>query len=42
MDMRELELLVPTLFGLEGLCAEELRRLKLPCLLYTSDAADEL
>lgn len=30
MDMRELELLVPTLFGLEGLCAEELRRLKLP------------
>ena len=29
MDMRELELLVPTLFGLEGLCAEELRRLKL-------------
>ena len=28
--MRELELLVPTLFGLEGLCAEELRRLKLP------------
>ena len=25
MDMRELELLVPTLFGLEGLCAEELR-----------------
>ena len=28
MDMRELELLVPTLFGLEGLCAEELRRLK--------------
>ena len=30
MDMRELELLVHTLFGLEGLCAEELRRLKLP------------
>ena len=30
MDMRELELLVPTLFGLEGLCAEDLRRLKLP------------
>ena len=28
--MRELELLVPTLFGLEGLCAEELRRLNLP------------
>ena len=28
MDMRELELLVPTLFGLEGLCAEELRRLE--------------
>ena len=26
--MRELELLVPTLFGLEGLCAEELRRQK--------------
>ena len=22
MDMRELELLVPTLFGLEGLCAD--------------------
>ena len=30
MDMRELEMLVPTLFGLEALCAEELRRLKLP------------
>ena len=30
MDMRELELLVPTLFGLEGLCAEELRRLEVP------------
>ena len=28
--MRELELLIPTLFGLEGLCAEELRRLGLP------------
>ncbi|WP_130870419.1 THUMP domain-containing class I SAM-dependent RNA methyltransferase [Intestinimonas massiliensis (ex Afouda et al. 2020)] len=28
--MRELELLIPTLFGLEGLCAEELRRLELP------------
>ncbi len=28
--MRELELLIPTLFGLEGLCAEELRRLNLP------------
>ena len=28
--MRELELLIPTLFGLEGLCAEELRRLDLP------------
>ena len=28
--MRDLELLVPTLFGLEGLCAEELRRLELP------------
>ena len=28
--MRELELLVPTIFGLEGLCAEELRRLNLP------------
>ena len=27
--MRELELLIPTLFGLEGLCAEELRRLGL-------------
>ena len=27
--MRELELLMPTLFGLEGLCAEELRRLGL-------------
>ena len=25
--MRELELLMPTLFGLEGLCADELRRL---------------
>ena len=28
--MKELELLIPTLFGLEGLCAEELRRLGLP------------
>ena len=28
--MRELELLIPTLFGLEGLCADELRRLELP------------
>ena len=28
--MRELELLIPTLFGLEGLCADELRRLGLP------------
>ena len=28
--MRDFELLVPTLFGLEGLCAEELRRLGLP------------
>ena len=28
--MKELELLFPTLFGLEGLCAEELRRLGLP------------
>ena len=28
--MRELELLMPTLFGLEGLCADELRRLELP------------
>ena len=28
--MRELELLTPTLFGLEGLCADELRRLELP------------
>ena len=28
--MRELELLIPTLFGLEGLCAQELRRLELP------------
>ena len=28
--MRELELLVPTLFGVEGLCAGELRRLDLP------------
>ena len=28
--MRELELQIPTLFGLEGLCAEELRRLELP------------
>ena len=28
--MKELELLIPTLFGLEGLCAEELRRLNLP------------
>ena len=28
--MRELELLSPTLFGLEGLCADELRRLGLP------------
>lgn len=27
--MRELELLMPTLFGLEGLCADELRRLGL-------------
>ena len=27
--MRELELLIPTLFGLEGLCANELRRLGL-------------
>lgn len=34
MDMRELELLVPTLFGLEGLCAEELRRLKLPTNIH--------
>ena len=25
-----LQLAVPTLFGLEGLCAEELRRLELP------------
>ena len=28
--MRDLELLIPTLFGLEGLCANELRRLELP------------
>ena len=28
--MRELELMIPTLFGLEGLCANELRRLELP------------
>lgn len=28
--MRELELMIPTLFGLEGLCADELRRLELP------------
>ena len=28
--MKELELLIPTLFGLDGLCAEELRRLGLP------------
>ena len=28
--MKELELLIPPLFGLEGLCAEELRRLGLP------------
>lgn len=28
--MKEVELLIPTLFGLEGLCAEELRRLGLP------------
>ncbi len=28
--MKELELLIPTLFGLEGLCAQELRRLGLP------------
>ena len=27
--MRDLELLIPTLFGLEGLCADELRRLGL-------------
>ena len=31
--MRELELLMPTLFGLEGLCADELRRLDLPAHL---------
>ena len=28
--MNELELLIPTLFGLEGICANELRRLGLP------------
>ena len=28
--MRDLELLIPTLFALEGLCANELRRLELP------------
>ena len=28
--MKELELLIPTLFGLEGLCADELRRLDVP------------
>ena len=28
--MGELRYAVPTLFGLEGLCAEELRRLELP------------
>ena len=28
--MRELELMIPTLFGLEGLCANELRRLERP------------
>ena len=28
--MKELELLVPTLFGLEGICANELRRMGLP------------
>ncbi len=28
-----LQLAVPTLFGLEGLCAEELRRLELPGIL---------
>ena len=28
--MRDLELLIPTLFGLEGLCVNELRRLELP------------
>ena len=31
--MRDLELLIPTLFGLEGLCANELRRLELPRVL---------
>ena len=28
--MERLELAIPTLFGLEGLCADELRRLELP------------
>ena len=53
--MNQLQFFVPTLFGLEGLAADELRRLNLAdvraenghvlctgCLLYTSDAADEL